>query len=507
MKGRVYLIGAGPWDEGLITVKGAKILSRADVVVYDYLVNPALLNYAEKEAKLIYVGKTRGMHTMLQKDINRLLARLSKKYSTVARLKGGDPFIFGRGAEEALYLAKSKVPFEIIPGVTSAIAGPAYAGIPLTHRDYASSVTFITGQEDPRKKLSNISWEALANGSSTLVFLMGVKNIGGIAKKLIENGMPKDTKAAVIQWGTCPKQRVFTCTLSEIASVVKKEKIESPALFVVGKIVELRKKLNWLKGKPLFGKRILITRAQEGLGRFKGMLEALGASVIEFPTIEIIPLSSKGYSALDKAVRQIGSYNCIVFTSANGVRFFKLRAEKSGVDTTDIKNKVYCIGPATACDATHAGLNVAHAPDEFSQEGLIRVFRKLDMRGKKVLVVRAKEARELLVKILKKLGAQVDLAFAYEVKAPRVSSGKIEEVLGGGVDILTFASSSTARNFASILGKSRLQKLKKNALVASIGPITTKELERFGVKVDIQPKRYTLPDLTDAIVRKISGKD
>ncbi|MBI4336042.1 MAG: uroporphyrinogen-III C-methyltransferase [Candidatus Omnitrophica bacterium] len=517
MKGRVYLIGAGPWDEGLITVRGLELIKAADVIVYDYLVNPDLLKHAKKSAKLIYVGKTRGTHTMLQKDINRLLVSLSKKYDKVARLKGGDPFIFGRGAEEALYLAKNRVPFEVTPGVTSAIAGPTYAGIPLTHRDYASSVSFITGQEDPKKEGSNISWQELAKSRSTLVFLMGVKNIRRIAGKLIANGMPKNKKAAIIQWATCPRQRVFTCDLSKIAAVVKKERIQSPALFVVGDVVGLRGKLRGLslspKGTvptstPLFGKRILITRSQEGLSRFKGMLEAQGASVVEFPTIEIYPL--KDYSALDKAISQIRSYDSMIFTSSNGVNFFELRAKKLGLSMGRIKSKIYCIGPATACSASHAALKVEQTPDEFSQEGLIRQLKRKGVKGKRILVVRAKEARELLVETLKKLGAQVDLAFAYEVKPPRVSSEKIREILDGGtcpersrrIDILTFTSSSTARNFISIIGKDRFRRIAKDSTIASIGPITTKELKGFGVKVDIEPKRYTLSDLTEAIVRK-----
>lgn len=499
MKGRVYLIGAGPWDEGLITVKGLELLKKADVIVYDYLVNPRFLKHAKKGARLIYVGKTRGRHVMLQKDINDLLVSLSKRYGRVARLKGGDPFIFGRGAEEALYLAKNKVPFEVVPGITSAIAGPTYAGIPLTHRDYASSVSFITGQENPKKELSNISWQELAKGRSTLVFLMGVKNIGKIANRLIANNMPKDKRSAIIQWATCSRQRVFTCGLSQIAAVVKKERVQSPALFVIGDVVGLRRKLS----APLFGKRILITRAQEGLSKFKGMLEEKGASVVEFPTIEICPL--KDYSALDKAISDIRSYDSIIFTSANGVRFFKERAGKLGCNIKRIRNKIFCIGPATACDASHAGLRVEKTPCEFSQEGLIRQLKKKGVRGKRILVVRAKEAREFLVEELKKLGAEIHLAFAYETKAPRVNSDKIRDIFDGGIDILTFTSSSTARNFAAIVEKERLRRIAKDSMIASIGPITTGELKKLGVKVDIQPKRYTLDDLTQAIIKKVNG--
>ncbi|MBS1111967.1 MAG: uroporphyrinogen synthase/methyltransferase, partial [Nitrospirae bacterium] len=344
MKGKVYIVGAGPGDIGLITVKGLKYLKKAEVVVYDFHLNAQVLNYINHNAEFIYAGKRGGHHTMTQDEINRTIVEKAKEGKVICRLKGGDPFVFGRGGEEAEALANEGIEFEIVPGVSSSVAAPAYAGIPLTHRLYSSSLTVVPGYEDTTKEESSINWDALAKGAGTIVFLMAVKNISHVCLKLIENGKSPETPVAVIRWGTRSDQKTIVSSLKDIARLAEEKDIKPPAVMVVGEVVKLREKLKWYENKPLFGRRVLVTREHsEGFEE----LEGLGAEVIEFSTIKIVPPAN--WSDLDAAIDKIESYNWLIFTSANGVKFFFKRFFKKDRDIRDLKGiKICSIGEKTA---------------------------------------------------------------------------------------------------------------------------------------------------------------
>ncbi|MCQ2445190.1 MAG: uroporphyrinogen-III C-methyltransferase, partial [Mailhella sp.] len=343
----VYLIGAGPGDPGLLTCKGRRALSEADVVVYDYLASDELLSIARPDAEMIYVGKIAGNHAMKQPDINKLLVRKAKEGKTVARLKGGDPYIFGRGGEEAEELVDAGVPFEEIPGISSSIAGPAYAGIPLTHRAYSSSVTIITGHEDPTKPDSSHDWSALARSASTLVFLMGMKNLPDIASKLMENGLPGSTPAALVHWGTTDRQRSLASTLEDLPAAAVREHFANPSVIIVGDVVKLKDRLDWFEKKPLFGRTVVVTRAREQASGSAALFAERGARVIQFPTIKISPMADS--APIDEAIRGLASYGWVIFTSVNGVRFFRERLRALGLDARALGGcKVAAIGPATA---------------------------------------------------------------------------------------------------------------------------------------------------------------
>ena len=354
MNGTVYLVGAGPGDIGLLTIKGLKCLKKADVVVYDFHLNAQVLNYISHDAEFIYAGKRGGRHTMTQDEINAVLIEKAKEGKNTCRLKGGDPFVFGRGGEEAEALAKEGIEFEIVPGVSSAIAAPAYAGIPLTHRLYSSSFAVIPGYEDPSKKESAIDWSRIATGVGTLVFLMAVKNVDQIAQKLIDNGRSPETPVAVIRWGTRPDQTTVIGTLSNIGELLKERDIKPPAVMVVGEVVKLRESLNWYEKKPLFGHRILATREHaEGFE----LLEELGAEIISFPTIEIVPPES--YDTLDQAIGVVESYDWLIFTSRNGVEYFFKRFFEKDRDIRDLKGiKICAIGTKTAAEVNTYGIKV-----------------------------------------------------------------------------------------------------------------------------------------------------
>ncbi len=495
--GKVYIIGAGPGDPGLITIKAVECLRLADVVIYDNLVNEDLLKYAKATARFIYAGKKGGDHTLSQDKINELLAREALAGNTVARLKGGDPFIFGRGGEEAEVLVGEGVPFEVIPGVTSAIAVPAYAGIPLTHRGLTSTVAFITGHEDPTKEQSDIDWQALV-GIGTLVFLMGVKNLGQIAGALISRGKPPDTPAALIRRGTTPHQQILAGTLATIVDLARTNEFKPPAILVVGPVVDLRETLRWFDTKPLFGKGVVITRPERQADDLASLLAAEGASPIPFPTISIEPPS--GWSELDRAIGELESYEWLIFTSANGVHFFFKRLKEIGGDVRDLKGiKICCIGPATAKQIEDRGIRVDLMPDEFIAEGILKSFAPMDLRGMKILIPRAAKARDILPETLKKQGALVEVVTAYQT----VSSGRKKEELAeridaGDVDVITFTSSSTVTNFIDIMGKDYA--LPPGVKIACIGPVTAATAKKAGFKVDIQQEEYTMEGLVHSLV-------
>ncbi|MEJ2723909.1 MAG: uroporphyrinogen-III C-methyltransferase, partial [Deltaproteobacteria bacterium] len=508
-KGKVYLVGAGPGDPGLLTLKGKACIEEADVVVYDYLANRAFLEHAKSGAEQIYVGKRGGRHTMSQEDINRLIVDKAKAGLNVVRLKGGDPFIFGRGGEEARELVRSGVPFEVVPGVTSAIAVPAYAGIPLTHRDFTSTVAIVTGQEDPSKEESDIDWEKLATGVGTLVFLMGVGNLPRIAESLMEHGRSPKTPAAVIRRGTGPDQKTVVGSLGDIVREVQKQGLKPPAVIVVGEIVKLREELNWFEEKPLFGKRIVVTRAREQASDFLKGLSALGALCIEFPTIEVIPPS--GWDALDGAVRSLESYQWLLFTSVNGVKYFFQRLESLGEDVRDLKGiKVGAIGPKTAASLKAKGIAPDLVPTEYRAEAVVEAFRDRAPEGCTVLLPRAAQARDVLPRELERMGAKVDVVEAYRTVKPEGDKGRVQAMLEKGeIHMVTFTSSSTVTNFVDMFepAKETLLGWMEKVAVACIGPVTARGAKDKGLKVSLVAPEYTTESLTAAIVDYFAHKN
>jgi uroporphyrinogen III methyltransferase/synthase len=494
----VYLVGAGPGDPGLITVKGMELLSRADVVIHDYLASERLLEHVRPQAETIYVGKRGGQHTYRQEEINALLVAKAAQGGIVVRLKGGDPFVFGRGGEEAETLAAAGVAFEIVPGVTSAVACPAYAGIPLTHRAYASSAGFVTGHEDPTKEGSGIDWEKLSCGVGTLVFLMGVKNLEKIVARLIGGGRSPQTPVAIIEWGSTSHQKTTVGTLETITEEARKAQVAPPSVIVVGEVVALRAGLNWFESRPLFARTVIVTRAREQASSFVEELEGLGASCIEVPTIEIVPPTS--WAPLDAAIGRLSSYDWVIFTSVNGVDYFLERLEPCGTDIRALHGaSICCIGPRTAEKLTRLMVKVDFVPDKFRAEGLIEELLARGIKGKRVLIPRAEEAREILPIKLREAGAEVDVVTAYRTlkpEAPRQALAALFE--RGGVHLVTFTSSSTVKNFADIFG-GRLPQMMKGVPVACIGPITAETAQRVGLRVDIMPEDYTIPALVEAI--------
>ena len=501
-KGKVYLVGAGPGDPGLLTVKAKECIGKADVIVYDYLANNQFLDYANKNAELIYVGKKGGSHTMAQEAINRLICEKAGKGLNVVRLKGGDPFIFGRGGEEALELVKAGISFEIIPGITSAIAVPAYAGIPLTHRDYTSTVAFITGHEDPGKIQSNIQWDKLATGVGTLVFLMGIGNLAHIAEELVRHGRSPDTPVAVIHRGTVTKQRSIEGKLKNIADMATKEGIKPPGIIIVGDVVTLRSKLNWFEQRPLFGKRIVVTRAREQASQFLARLMESGAECLEFPTIEIIP--PKTWEYMDEAIEDLINYHWLLFTSVNGVKYFFQRLDDLGKDVRYLRDiKVGAIGPKTAEAVRERGIKSDLVPDEYRAEAIVEAFGKEGAKNLRILLPRAAEARDILPEELKKMGAHVNVVEAYETVMPVTGADNIRAMFKeGGINMVTFTSSSTVINFMAMFKEEgdRIKQWMENVDVACIGPITADTAEQNGLKVSLIPKEYTIEALTNAII-------
>ncbi|MBO4317183.1 MAG: uroporphyrinogen-III C-methyltransferase [Mailhella sp.] len=499
----VYLIGAGPGDPGLITVKGASALAAADVVVYDYLASDELMALVRPDAEKIYVGKIAGDHAMHQYEINDLLIRKAKEGKTVARLKGGDPYIFGRGGEEGRALYDAGVPFMEIPGISSTIAGPAYAGIPVTDRTAASSVTIITGHEDPSKPGSVHNWQALAQSASTLVFVMGMKNLPDIVKNLMDAGLDPKTPAALVHWGTLPRQRSLDAPLSELHAAALREGFTNPSVIVVGKVVSLRSKLNWNETRPLFGKTIAVTRSREQASDMVRMLGSLGARTIQHPVIRIEPPSS--YAELDNAIGSLSSYDWLVFTSVNGVKKFKERLDAAGRDARSLAGlKIAAIGPATAGELLSFGIRADCVPEKFIAESAAEAMLAAGAGGSRVLLVRAAEARSTLPDTLRANGASVDIVTAY-VTVPHDPNKS--EFLGlleqGKLDCVTFASSSTVRNFLKGISPEVLKKHPETH-IAAIGPVTARTLREYGLTADIMPEEYTIPALIAAITHAFS---
>jgi len=502
--GKVFLVGTGPGDIRLITVKGMECLKKADAVVYDRLVNTRLLSFARPGAELIYVGKAPDNHIMKQEEINNVLADEAKKGKVVVRLKGGDPFVFGRGGEEAQRLQEEGIPFEIVPGITSAVAVPAYAGIPVTHRDFTSTFTVITGHEDPAKEGSSINWERLASDPGTLVFLMGVNNLPLIAKRLIANGKDSATPAALVSWGTRTKQQVVTATLGTVAEEVRRSGLTSPAVIVVGEVVQLRKQLKWYENKPLFGRRVLVTRSREQAGVLSERIEEMGGEAFEFPTIGIEPPDD--YEPLDAAIKKAGSFDWIIFTSVNGVRFFFDRMRHLKVDIRSLgRARVGAIGPKTAETLEEKGIVVDMIPEKFCAESIIEELSEKLEAGQKALLPRADLARPLLVTSLKELGVEVEEVVAYRTTVAADKANVLPEMLKDKeIDVVTFTSSSTVRNLISFLGEEERERL-KDLTIACIGPVTAQTAESLGLKVDVAAADYTIDGLVEAMINYFRG--
>ncbi|MGA8571871.1 MAG: uroporphyrinogen-III C-methyltransferase [Desulfobaccales bacterium] len=497
----VYLVGAGPGDPGLITVKGLELLRRAQVVVHDQLASPELLKEAPVEAEIIDAGKHSGAHTLPQERINEILVARARAGFTVVRLKGGDPFVFGRGGEEAEELAKAGVPFEIVPGVTAAVAVPAYAGIPVTHRRYTTLVTLITGHEDPNKEASAIPWEALAQNPGTLVFLMGVKNLPEICRQLVAKGRDPQTPAAVIEKGATLAQRTVTGTLADLAPKAREAAIKPPAILVVGQVVELRQRLKWWETRPLWGKTVVVTRTRQQAGKLTALLAAAGARCLEVPTLEIGPPDD--FAPLDEALARLSRFQWLVFTSANGVAAFMARLFGRGQDVRALgQTRIAAIGPATAQALEEFGLRADVVPTAFKAEVLLEALSPLVAPGSRILLARAQIAREVLPQGLVRLGAaEVKVAPVYKARTPREVPPEAAAALKeGAVDVLTFTSSATVHNFAKLLGKERFQKLAAKAVVASIGPITSATLKEYGITPQIEPKEYLIPAMVKAMI-------
>lgn len=497
--GIVYLVGAGPGDPGLLTVKGKECIEKADVLVYDYLASPTLLKLAKDDTEIIYVGKKGGDHTLSQDGINDLLVEKAKTNAVVTRLKGGDPFIFGRGGEEAEVLIDAGIAFEIVPGVTSAIAAPAYAGIPLTHRKFTATVSLVTGHERPDKEESNIDWEAISK-SGTIVFLMGVKNLPNIVERLQKYGKDSKTPVALVRWGTTTNQETVTGTLDTIVENVNKAGLKSPSIIIVGEVVSLREKMQWFENKPLFGKRIIITRARKQASDLVKMLSDLGADCIESPSIKVIEPTD--YTPMDTAIENISKYDWIVFTSVNGVEYFFDRLFSKGYDVRKLHTmKTACIGPATAEKLRGFGLKSDIIPKNYRAESVVDAFQNEGVKDKNILIPRAEQARPVLPVELKKMGAIVDEVVAYRtIEVAENAEVLIDQLRSGTVDAVTFTSSSTVKNFAAVLPEAEIADIMKNVKVACIGPITADTAKELGFKTDICADSYTIPGLTEAIL-------
>ena len=496
-QGTCFLVGAGPGDPLLLTLKGRDCIGRADVLIYDYLCNPDLLRWAREGAEIIYAGKKAGAHTLGQDDINALLVERTLAGKTVVRLKGGDPFLFGRGGEEAEALAKAKCRFEIVPGVSSAIAGPAYAGIPVTHRAYAAALTIFTGHEAPTKPGSTLDYQVIAALPGTKVMLMGIERLAAITAGLAVAGMPDDTPVALVRWATTPRQQTLVGTLADIAGKAEAAGFEAPAVAVFGGVVGARKTLNWFETLPLFGRRIAVTRTRRQAGELVGRLRDLGADAFEMPTIRIEPAPDK--REFYELVAYCHSYDWLVFTSPNGVDAFFAAFYEMYHDARDIGGvRIAAIGPATAARVREFRLQVDVQPEKYVAEEIVKALQKeTSVENLKILLARAEGARDVLAKELTKLGAIVDEAVAYRT-VPETDdiAGGIRRYRDEGADMVTFTSSSTVENFHALGLPAH-----PGTCHASIGPVTSKTMQRLGLTVDLESKVHDIPGLVAAIVK------
>jgi uroporphyrinogen III methyltransferase/synthase len=485
----VYLVGAGPGDPGLLTVRGAELLARADVVVHDRLASPRLLDLAPRAAERIDVGKAPGRAAVSQAEIDRLLVERGRTGATVIRLKGGDPFVFGRGGEEAEALIAAGVPFEVVPGVTSAIAAPAYAGIPVTHRGLSTHVTIVTGHEDPAKATSDTDWAALARAGGTLVVLMGAGRVAEVARLLVAGGRAPETPVAAIRWGTHPHQRTIRSTLAMIGS----EAVEAPSAIVVGPVAALD--LGWFERRPLFGRRVVVTRAREQASGLCARLVELGAEVVELPAIEVEPIEFD--------LPDLSGYAWVVLTSANGAEaLFARGLHPRGLDARALAGvRVAAIGPGTAATLDRYGVRADLVPQRFVAEALVDAFPAPRAPNDRVLVARAEQARDVLPDGLARLGYAVDILPVYRTVTAVPDPAQLERVRAGEFDAVTFTSSSTVDNFCRLVGP-----VASEPLVVSIGPITTASATAAGLRVDVEADPHDIDGLVAAVLRVLEHR-
>jgi uroporphyrinogen III methyltransferase/synthase len=498
--GKVYLVGAGPGDPSLLTLRGREVLALADVVVYDALISARLLDYAPPQAERVYVGKRASAHTLAQEEINRMLAERALGGATVVRLKGGDPFVFGRGGEEALALVEARVEFEVVPGVTAAVAAAAYAGIPITHREVASAVAFITGHEADDKAGSALDWENLAHWKGTLAFYMGVSNLPVISENLISHGASPDRPAAVIHWGTTPRQKVVAGTLRTLPGLVAAAGLKPPAIIVVGEVVALRDRLMWFERRPLLGRRIIVTRSRAQASELAAQLDALGAETIEAPAIRIEPPQDD--APLREAARNPATFDWVVFTSVNGVDAFFAALAAEGLDARALAGrKVAAIGPATAERLARAGIRADLQPETFTGASVAAAMAaRQNLAGARILLPRTDIAPRELADALAARGAVITEVVAYRTVPDLSGAAAATEMLDRGeADWLTFTSSSTVKNFLAAVGAERVRG--SRARIASIGPTTSATLREAGLEPTVEAEPHTIPGLVDAIVK------
>ena len=507
MKGIVYLVGAGPGDAGLLTMRGAELLGRADVVVYDALVNPDLLRLAPREAEIIFGGKRSRDHAIPQEELNQLLVAKAREGKTVVRLKGGDPYIFGRGGEEAEELAQAKIAFEVVPGVSSITASPNYAGIPLTHRDHCSSFTVLTGHEDPTKKESSLDLKQLAQMPGTKVVLMGVERIRDLARSFVENGLPAETPVGMVRWGTTGQQESIQGTLATIADIVDKKQFKAPAVTVIGSVVNLRDKLNWFEKRPLFGQRIVVTRTREQASQLSRQLLELGAEVLEIPTIKIV-LPDEKQDLID-AILGLNAYDWIVFTSPNGVSTFFDYFFKTFDDLRDIGGvRIAAVGPGTAAKLQELHLKVDLMPEEYLTKKIISAFKDYEsIENLRICLFRAQVANPDLPKALEENGAIVDDVACYKtVPETEDRYGTATRFLEVGADWITFTSSSTVENFHARFDLPKLLQKFPKIQLASIGPETSKAMVALGLKPTVEAREHTIAGLVSALQNRVGSR-
>ncbi|MGN0286978.1 MAG: uroporphyrinogen-III C-methyltransferase [Atopobiaceae bacterium] len=578
----VYLVGAGPGDPGLLTLRARELLAKADVVVYDYLASDAVLRFADPNAEMHFVGKKGFSDHLTQAQVNDLLVRLARSDGPqrtdawqqakelhrtdgldgagasdgadssddasaaddtgasdaahgprrIVRLKGGDPFVFGRGGEEALALAQADIPFEVVPGVTAGVAAPAYAGIPVTHRGLASQVTLVTGHESAQKGGSAIDWQRLGRGTGTLCFYMGIHDLPTIAQQLMRHGRPADTPVALVRWGTMPTQQTLVSTLDHVAQDAKEAQFKAPAIIVVGEVVQFRSRLAWFERRPLFGKRVVVTRSRAQAQALSSRLADLGADVMEFPTIQIRPRALDERARADIAwlagkkvnpraadsrpasrASAVVACDWVVFTSANGVDCFWNLLQQAGYDVRALGGtKIAAIGPATAAALSRCGINADLVPKQFVAESVADALLTAGVtRGTGVLIPRASVARSVLPDALSAAGADVHVLPVYDTvcpKNPRLVEDLLGQLRAGDVDAVTFTSPSTVRNFWSLLtsraSEAEVRGLMSGVTCASIGPVTSEALRQLGLPVSVEASQYTIAGLADALANKLA---
>jgi uroporphyrinogen III methyltransferase/synthase len=498
MAGVVYLVGAGPGDPGLMTARSLQLIAKADTIFYDRLIPPGALNGAREDAELVYVGKQPGVPSVPQEEIGEWLIEAARAGRSVVRLKGGDPFVFGRGGEEGEALREAGVEFEVVPGVTAGVAATAYAGIPVTHRDDASAVAFVTGHEDPEKEESAIDWEALARFPGTLVFYMGVKRLANNASALIEAGRSPDEPAAAIERGTWPGQRTVEATLGTIAEAVEREEVKAPALIVIGEVARRREQLAWLERRPLHGRRVVVTRARAQASGLAATLRDLGAEVVELPAIRIEPRIES--SEVKEATANIGGYDLVCLTSPNGVRLLFEALQVEGRDARSLAGAtVAAIGPGTARALAERGIVADVVPERFVAEALVEALANVAVEGRRVLVARAAEARDVLPDALRGRGAEVDVVALYETVREEPADAEIEAAQSA--DYVTFTSSSTVTNLVAALG----DRFPTSARIVSIGPITSETARAAGLEVHVEAERHDIDGLLTALLADAAG--